>query len=83
MSSRLFMTSKFSLLKIAVVLQALCWVLIMSELVGRLKGNNFYSATLLISSYGEKKILPRTEWGLFDMREIWELFIEKSLKPLD
>lgn len=58
MSLHLLMTSKFSLLEIAVVLQALCWGLIMNELVGRLKGNNFYSATLLISSY-RKKILPR------------------------
>lgn len=64
MSSRLFMTLKFSLLKIAVVLQALCWGPIMSELVGRLKGNNFYSATLLISSYGEKKNPSQNRMGI-------------------
>lgn len=80
MSSHLLMTSKFSFLEIAVVLQALCWGLIVNELVGRLKGNNFYLATLLISTH-RKKSFP--EWGLFDMREIWELFIEKSLKPLE
>lgn len=50
MSSRSFMTSKFCLLETAVVLQALCWGLIMNEFIGRLKGNNFYSATLLIST---------------------------------
>lgn len=52
------MTSKFSFLEIAVVLQALCWGIIVNELVGRLKGNNFYLATLLISTH-RKKILPR------------------------
>lgn len=76
------MTSKFSLLEIVVVSQAPYCSLTANESIGSLKENDFYSATLLISTH-RKKILPRTEWGLFNGREIWELFIEKSLKPLD